>query len=244
MKLSYFSGMALDALRNGIGENLTCYSADGFGDFLNEPDWTVGLGLEVDLGPLADLDPSGTPLAEIENSKLVWRALSGIKPSLAYEEGIWARLTHVECLDYSRKRWLKGIEDEGKLKSAIEKHFFAVNLGGRRDDNALSRLWFNGYIASQIERDELSALDMILKRADSRLSFLERSLTVSRPALASGVVRATERHEWINSTQDSFRDFMKVLNKLGGGKVFEVMTEVEVDEFLTNCAFRAGMQPY
>lgn len=241
MKLSYFSGKALDTLRCGVVENLKCYTVDGFDDFLNEPDWTVELGLDVDLEPLTDLDPSGTPLAEIENSKLVWRAFSGIKPSLAYEEGIWARLTHVECLDYSRKRWLEGVEGEEKLKNAIEKHFFAVNLGGRRDDNALSRLWFNGYIANQIERNDLSALDMILKRADSRLSFLERSLTVSRPALASGVVRATTRHEWINATQDSFRDFMKVLNKFGGGKVFEVMTEVEVDEFLTDCAFRAGM---
>ncbi|WP_148058634.1 DUF6339 family protein [Pseudomonas frederiksbergensis] len=242
MKLSYFSGKAIDTLREGIGGNLKCYEGDGFSNLLDEPDWSIELSLDVDLGPLADLDPSGTPTAEIDNSKLVWRALAGIKPSLAYEEGIWARLTHVECLNYSRDRWLKGIKHEDQLKKSIESHFFAKNLGERRDDNAISRLWFNGYVASQIGRDDLNSLSMILKRADSRLSFLERSLTGSRPSLASGVVRATKRHEWINSSQDSFREFMKVLNKLGGGRVFEVMAEQEVDSFMTECAVRAGMK--
>ena len=241
MRLNYFSAKAIETLRASIQANLKNYTSEGFDEFVDEPDWTVSLSLEVDLGPLGDLDPSGTPQAEIENSILVWRALSAVKPSLAYEEGIWTRLTHVECLGYSRQRWLEGLGSQEKIESAIGKHFFAPNLGGRRDDNALARLWFNGYIANQIARDDFDSLKTILRRADSRLSFLERSLTVSRPAIAAGVIRASEKYDWINSTQSTFRDFMKVLNKLGGGRVFEVMTEAEVDEFMTDCALRAGM---
>jgi hypothetical protein len=141
-RLKYVSNETVDGLRSSIAQNLRRYTAGDFTDLLNESDWSIELGLDVDLSPLSGLDPSGTPAAEAANSRLVWNALRGLSPSLACEEGIWVRLTHVECLDYSRERWLDGKTGNDVIEGLVRKHFFASGVTMRRDDNALSRLWW------------------------------------------------------------------------------------------------------
>jgi hypothetical protein len=242
MRLKYLSNAAVEALRENVAANIDRYRSGDFTDMVATGDWSIELNLDVDLSPLADLDPSNKSDAEIANSRLVWKALHGLTPTLACEEGIWARLTHVECLDFARTRWLDVNKDaEGMIKD-VEKHFFAPGLLGRRDDNALSRLWWNAYIANlAIPGAGLEALDMILKRADFRLNLVERSLTASRPVLAAGIVRTIKREEkWMTAHEDNFRAFMKTLNRLGGGMVFESMPATDVDAFMNDCASRAG----
>ena len=241
-RLKYLSNTTIERLREDVGQNLMRYQSTDFLDLMNEGEWSIELSLDVDLSPLADLDPEGSIQTEVANSRLVWRALGSLKPSVAYEEGIWTRLTHVECLAYTRARWLADKVDTDEVIKNVGTHFFARTLNMRRDDNAISRLWYNGYIASQTIQDaNLPALDVMLSRADSRLSFLERSLTGSRPSLAAGVVRAACRYPWIQDTEGNFRNFMKALNRLGGGKIFEALGQSEVDQFMRNCALRAGM---
>ena len=134
------------------------------------------------------------------------------------------------------------MSDPVDMEKQVSLHFFARTLNGRRDDNAVSRLWYNAYIAYQTIADPtLPALDVMLRRSDSRLTFLERSLTGSRARLAAAVVRAAQSYEWVNATEGNFREFMKVLNFRGGGRVFETMTDEKIDSFMLDCARRAGM---
>lgn len=242
MRLKYLSNASVDALRDNVRANLDRYRSGDFNDMMATGDWSIELNLDVDLAPLASLDPSNKSDAEIANSRLVWKALSGLTPTLACEEGIWTRLTHVECLEFSRARWLDVAQDDETVIRDVEKHFFASGLLARRDDNALSRLWWNAYIANlAIPGPGLEALDMILKRADFRLNLVERSLTASRPALAAGIVRTIKRkEEWMTARETNFREFMKTLNRLGGGLVFESMPEADVDAFMEDCATRSG----
>jgi hypothetical protein len=241
-RIKYLSNATIETLRAKVPENAARYRSGNFLDLMQEGEWAVELQLEADLSALKDLDPSGRPEAEIGNSLLVWKALQHLPSSLAYEEGIWVRLTHVECLDFSRQRWLSGPLADNELQRNVELHFFADTRSGRRDDNAISRLWWNAYLAHGIAPDNpRSALQLLLKRADARLSLVERSLTGSRVPLVAGIMRAADRHPWITSTQESFRSFMKVLNRLGGGRVFEAMPDQEIDDFLLDCAARAGM---
>jgi hypothetical protein len=242
-RLKYLASATVDGLRARIAENLALYRAGSFADLMQHGEWSVELELDVDLSPLADLDPAPTAVAEIRNSRLVWKALGNLKPSLAFEEGIWVRLTHVECLEYSRSRWLRPDATPEESDKQVGVHFFARTLNGRRDDNAISRLWYNAHIAHQTIPDPtLPALDVMLRRADSRLTFLERSLTGSRAQLAAGVVRACVSQNWINATEENFRVFMKVLNRRGGGRIFEAMSDLQIDAFMLDCAIRAGMK--
>ncbi len=245
-RLKYLSAGTVETLRQEIAANTDRYKSGDFSDSMASGDWSIELGIDIDLAPLSELDPAGSPQAEIENSRLVWRALHRITPSLAYEEGIWVRLTHVECLDYCRRRWLGDGWDKAATERTIRDHFFADTLTRRRDDNAVSRLWWNAYVANlAAPGPDLEALDLILGKADIRLNFVERSATVSRPPLAGGIVRIMRREPWITDKEANFRSFMRTLNRLGGGMVFEMMTPDEIDSFMESCAARAGagLQP-
>ena len=188
-KLKYVANATVDFLRENIQAHVPRYLGQGFAGLPGE--WNIDLHVDVDLGPLADLDPAGTTDTEVRNSELVWRALHAVTPALAIEEGLWVRLTHMECLEYSRKRWLGVGLDQVRLEKDIHVHFFANTLTKRRDDNAISRLWWNAFIANKIApSDRIGALTAILKTADIRSNIVERSQTASRRALCAGIVRA------------------------------------------------------
>ena len=125
--LKYLSDSALSELRDSIPKNIERYIGNGFEEYAFLPSWDIPLKINLDRNLLATLDTTQQrTIAEIDlaNSKIVGKALENLTPSLANEERIWVRLSHLEAFEYSRIRWLTGKEGEG-LVAAIEKHFFA-----------------------------------------------------------------------------------------------------------------------
>ncbi|TDT37718.1 hypothetical protein DES49_2676 [Halospina denitrificans] len=239
--LKYLSEQTLIDLRENIPDNRDRYMAGDFLDLERENGWRIELdSVTVDLDLLSELDgETGGTAAEVANSLVVYRALKGMTPALAREERIWARLTHVECLEYSRKRWLGGNTDEA-LDASVGKHFFARTLTETRDDNAIARLWWNARVAEMAAPDSPeAALNTILKTADIRSNFVERSRMVMRQPVAKAVLRIMEEESWLTATERAFRDFMVTLNREGGGILFEVLAEDEVDSFIRDCLSKA-----
>jgi|ERR1044072_2492938 hypothetical protein len=240
-KLKYLSNETVEQLRNNIAANLDRYRSGHFSDLMTEPGWSIELQLDVDLSSLVHLQP--VRAQDAESSRLVWKALSGLTPSLAYEEGIWVRLTHIECLEYARSRWLSTSAAKDEIEAAIRKHFFADTLTKRRDDNAISRLWWNAFMANLIMPDtDLAALEVFLEKADFRLNFIERSGIGSRLPLAAAIVRLMQTDSWTTDREENFRAFMRKVNKLGGGVVFEAMPQTDIDAFTHDCARRANAE--
>jgi hypothetical protein len=158
---------------------------------------------------------------------------------MACENRIWTRLTHIEGLNFSRQRWLKTDSDEETVKS-VKDHFFADRRTQRRDDNALSRLWWSAFIAAQVSGiDQKEVLSFILGRADTRLNFVERPWISSRPKLAAGIVRGMMNDDWITEKENNFRSLMRQINKYGGGVLYENWKDSEIDEFIEQCTTRA-----
>jgi len=236
--LKYLSEAKLAELRSNIRENYERYTKGDFLDLAADNGWSIETGLKVDSDQLNGLDPKEGADFEIKNSLLVWRTFKGLSPALATEERIWARIAHLECLEFSRKRWLKVSSEEEGI-AVINTHFFARTQTSIRDDNSVSRLWWNAYIAFlAMPDDHERALKTILSKADIRSNLVERSRTSSRPALAAGIIRAMISDPRIAETPYGFRAFMKTLNKVGGGELFEVMPANEVDRFIKDCADR------
>ena len=241
-RLKYLAAAAVDELKNNVKSNLSRYKSGDFIDLMAENEWSIELDFRADLSPLRDLIPSDAPQAQIVNTELVWRALGDLTPQLACEEGIWVRLTHVECLEFSRKRWLTAEQDEDTAEKMVRLHFFAATRDQRRDDNSISRLWWNAFIAYQVGNSvDLSALDFLLRRADTRSNLIERSHTGSRIPLTQSIIRTSKKTPWVIESEMNFRRFMIAINKFGGGKVFEVLPETEIDNFVHYCALQAGM---
>jgi hypothetical protein len=237
-KVLYVGQAVADYLIDSIDENVERYCSEGFHDLVEQGNWEISTNLTYDPGPLRDLDTAGTAQAEIHNSILVWRALRNLTPSLATENRIWIRFTHLECLDFCRKRWLDGKSGQS-LQNAIRAHFFADTRTRWRDDHAISSLWWNYWIAQRLMPDDPErALRIIFRSTDMRLSTVQRPGLFIRPAISAGILRTFARDEWIMGHQDRWRKFMTVLNKAGAGKVFEAMTDPEIDQLMNQCLDR------
>lgn len=236
----YVGQAVADELWDGVRGNLQRYLQDGFEDLVAAGNWSIPLRREFDPAPLEGLTPDVGVDAELGNSQLVWKALgSALTPSLARENRIWIRLSHVECLAFSRKRWLsKGSEET--LEKNVKAHFFANTLTSARDDHTIARLWWNGWIARQVNpMDPECALRLILSSADIRSNLIERPWIFARPALASAMLQLMHSEKWLLEGELNFREFTKAINLLGGGIVFEVMAASEVENFLHRCLVRA-----
>jgi hypothetical protein len=262
--LQYLSTTTLDRLRSSISDNLIRYRENGFNDMADHNGWTLELNkAKIDKDRLSDLHGGVGSEYEVSNSLVVFESLTDLTPAMANEERIWVRLCHVECIKYSRQRWpLKDIQPKKKsflanmaasIKNAgtdaidqkdikqITKHFFAKGRPGIRDDNAISRLWWNAQIAKLIEpSDSRRALNQLLKTADIRASLIERPLLSNRIKLLRGIVHFMEANPEIAINEKSFRDFIKSVNFNGGGRFFEVMSESSISKFVNMCASNAN----
>jgi hypothetical protein len=239
--LKYLSEAKLAELRNSVSANLARYEWGDFADLLIDNGWAIeSQEVKVDTDLLAQLNESlASPQQDADASVIVHQALQGMTPAMAAEERVWARLTHVECLAYSQARWIRNASDE-RVLGAIRTHMFAAGIQGIRDDNAVSRLWWNMHIATIADpSDPQGALRLILRRADTRLSFVERTGTASRSAIARAVIRAMRRHDWLQSSEAAFRHFMIVLNREGGGVLFESLSDDETDVHMERCVLMA-----
>lgn len=238
-KLLYVGQQTADFLADNVEEHLERYLSIGFRDLEASGDWRIPLSISADLYRLEDLSPDKGAEAEVANSLIVGSALANLTPSLARENRIWIRLSHVEGLAYSRARWLTSIAD-GKLARAIRTHFFAATWTGCRDDHAIARLWWNHQIASTLmPEDPNAALKIILSRADLRANFIERPTVGARLPLARSIIRELARNEALKASEPGFRVFMKIINAQGAGKYLETWGAAEVDVFVSNCAHAA-----
>ncbi|BEL97404.1 DUF6339 family protein [Serratia ureilytica] len=245
-KVLYLGQSAADYLYEGIGVNIEKYMIDGpdFSQEIEDGNWNIPLSIDYIPEPLQDLKYSNNEPEsvkrdlEIENSILVWSSLRNLTPVLACENRIWSRFTHTECLKFTRNRWdITKISEEKKIEH-IKKHFFAINRTHCRDDNAISRLWWNAWIASQYSNDNFEvALRIILRTADIRSNLIERPWMFRRREISNGIIRFMSEHflDGEDKREARFRQFSKTLNMQGAGVIFEGMNDSKIDAFIRQC---------
>lgn len=238
-RVKYLSLSVAESLLASIPDNVDRYVSGDFDDLASGGGWSAELLVKMDPAPLRDLDPTNNAAAEYENSLLVWRSLGDLPASVATENRVWTRLTHVGCLEFSRARWLKDLKGD-ELENSIRKHMFAQSLTQYRDDNALSRLWWNYYISSRICPEEPeNALRMLVKSADIRLNLVERPWIGSRKSICRGIVRLMSYDPWVTEAESNFRKVMTTINRNGGGIAFETMQDRDIDRFLRKARIAA-----
>jgi hypothetical protein len=255
ISLKYLSEHRLNQLINSVSANRELYRSGSFLNQSKENGWAIESTLTtIDTVALRGLDGSvqdsndriRTADTDAENSIIVYNSLKGMTPALAMEERVWARLTHIECIEYTRARWFYRAKnfDNSVFDKQVRLHYFASSLNGIRDDNAISRLWWNMYIATLLSPSSpTKALRFILKNADTRSNLVERSWTGARLPLSRGILRMIEQEPWLTAQQQNFRYFMKALNRDGGGILVEALPQGErdaaVDSMLGKCVQKA-----
>lgn len=178
--------------------------------------------------------PSAT---DAQNALVVYQALSQLTAHQASIERMWAYVCHCDCPQYVAARWLS--QRPRKKDDAIRKvrnHFFAVGNRALIRDNAVSRLWWLGRIAHDVDPDNPNSfLTILLHRQDVRSALIERpSVSMNRRVLRE--IYFVMREHWTNGGalfgRETFRSWMVALNRRGGVVLLDALPKDALAQLL------------
>ncbi|MDR0850142.1 MAG: hypothetical protein LBN07_01510 [Christensenellaceae bacterium] len=241
MNIPYFTNSAYSNLKENIKENKDRY--------IKNDDWLKKYFMEVDIqefyktssvyvnfptlltenGKLSDADKCSQDLT---NVKILYSALKDkISPQQASNYLMWTAVAHMVYPAYILARWQK---DYGEIN--FEERFFATR--GRQSliyYNAISRLWWCGYISYDEEcknTNPFHLTEVLFTAQEFCKDFTDTAYSMNK-TIARGVLRAVKGvKEKIGekSISDCFRDFNKYFNRYGAVTVLDYLSEEEVTE--------------
>ena len=245
-KLRYYTLEVLESLRAKIGDHLDWYYAPS-----GSPPFTVPWSSVRDSRlPSPDLSerlvidttqPSGT---DVDNALIVFDALSELTPHQASIERMWAYLCHTDHPQYVTARWLnrRPEKDDIAIRN-VRNHFFATGNRALIRDNGISRLWWLGNIAHEVDSENpREFLTILLHRQDVRSALIERpSISMNRRILRA--IYQVMRGHWADGgalfVREAFRSWMIALNRRGGVVLLDALPEESLGELLREEASRA-----
>lgn len=180
-------------------------------------------------------NPTGA--ADAVAALAVYEAFRKLTPQQAADERLWTYLCHVEYPQYVSRRWLASRpakEDDAARK--VRNHFFAPGNRALIRDNGLSRLWWLGAIANEVEADAPQEfLERLLHRQDVRSALIERpSVSMNRRVLRSinTVMREYWRQDRSLFERERFRAWMIGLNRRGGVVLLDALPDEPLADLL------------
>lgn len=243
----YFTETTVEALRSTVADRLDWYYSDGEVGNDSWPESKVAAVSRSSAALTLDCRKKKPHLRDSENALRVHDHLSALTPHQAAEERLWVYLCHVEGADYLRQRWLgrrPGTKEEAARR--VRNHFFVRDARGLIRDNGISRLWWMGKIARDVDEQEPRRfLDIVLHRQDVRSSLLERPL-VSRNVRILRAIYELMRERWDGDRKDRslfqrshFRAWMRGINLRGGVVLLDALTPVTLRALLEEEAEKA-----
>lgn len=166
MLLSYFTEEAYDQLLHDIPLNAGKYSSDDewLSTYFGSTDGyfkqsSVDVNMFTPSYSPGKKDDAQKSQEDLVNTRLMYDAFRGLTPLQASNKYLWTYLCHAipAYRNYIRDRWMQE-ERENTIKS----RFFVTTPGSLLNDNALSRLWWYGYLTYDKENGNHYALTEIL----------------------------------------------------------------------------------
>jgi hypothetical protein len=230
-----FKASTVADLYTSIAKNLEQYRSGSFDAMLHDTSLLLDSACKLDPILLTGVTCKSGDDNEVACCLGVTQGLSGITAYLARDERLWARLTHIELLSYTRARWPIPVDDT-KAVEHIKKHFFAKGARGIERDNAVSRLWWMAEICKRVEGlSHEQALSAFLYQSDVRANIVERPTTSQNPALLSAVVNKLHQSYLGDKAlynREKFRAVMKKLNIEGGVRLLEVLDSKTLEKVI------------
>lgn len=239
----YFTQGMVEELRAAVPACLNWYYEPGDGrlPFPQAPEAQREANIEVE--PLAPLLQPGIE-HDAQNALAVYHALRKLTPQQASDERFWAYVSHVDCSDYIRERWLsKQPDNPERAAGRARNHFFARDVRALIRDHGVSRLYWLGRIACEAyPEDPALFLEIVLHRQDVRSALIERpSVSMNRDVLRGifNVMRGQWEGDKALFKRETFRAWMVALNRRGGVVLLDALPSELLDGLLREEADRA-----
>jgi len=242
----------VERLRGSIRDNLRKYRAAAA--WTNDFAGGQVTSIQTSVEPASKLQlrhPDGDDLKDLENTILIYGALSSLTPVQARDPRLWTRLTHVDCWSYMRARWdieRLGGDSAKAERFVLSRYFIARNESRALLRNGLARLWWYGYLTHDANRKNPYELTgVLLSTLDITQQILERSLGRVRQ-VNSGFLEFLLRNkrDLVGSGEDKrikVRHLAKHLNLTGGVTLLDCLSKSEVLEILDREFDRINKRP-
>lgn len=161
MNLEYFEEPAYDRLKSDIEKNFEKYSSDEewLDSYFESKKYSSVSSVIVnsvqnlystDFNSLPDIRKKEIDNINLQNDiiniRMIYDAFKNLTPLQAINKYMWSYLAHTKYSKYVRERWLFREQDEKSRINTIRTRFFAEGKDGLIVDNAISRLWWAGYL--------------------------------------------------------------------------------------------------
>lgn len=160
MIVKYFRTRCEEELRINVKNNLTRYHIQ------KEPwirEFFSGNKFEeeVDLNIEYPLLEETTPSSDADNAILLFTKMKTLSVEQASDQRLWAHLSHIKYYDYARIRW--DINENTSANTILDR-FFIKSTDSSRPliRNAISRLWWFGYLTYDDSADDPTEMTKIL----------------------------------------------------------------------------------
>lgn len=141
-------------------------------------------------------------------------------------------------------RWLNRRSDSKEQAARqVRNHFFVTGNRGLIRDNGLAQLWWLGKIAYDVDPVQPDQfLELLLHRQDVRATLIERPSVSMNQTVLQNIYVVMQEH-WKNGkalfVRDTFRDWLKSLNRRGGVVLLDALPENDLIDLLRDEANQA-----
>ena len=234
MRLGYFTEQAYEKLLANVGANQEMYASDEewLPEFFHGTDYYKYSSVSVDrFTPyiagenLTDRQKSDEDLV---NVRKMYDAFIGLTPWQASNKYMWTYLCHAdsELREYIRHRWLSSMRE-----NTIQTRYFVTNSGSLLNDNALSRLWWYGYLTYDEALADPYRYTKILLTNQTICTDVIDTLNRTNRNRIQGVLLAIEQFKADINANESLIDYVRECNRsLNRYAAVTVMDYLTVDE--------------
>ena len=166
------------------------------------------------------------------NCQILYKAFSNLSPAQATDDRLWVTLCFDHFSEYVAKRWKMPSKSRAKN---IRSHWTFQGAKPLTRDNALSRLWWMGYIANQIEGWSMEEVfEILFNNSDYRQSLVDRSGSTSNVLVVSAILAITKEafSDNVPFKRAAFRKFMEDVNFISGRTNLAALDLLEIINIL------------
>lgn len=241
MLLGFFTEEAYQKLDKDISANTEKYMSDEewLTEYFHGTEYykisTVNVGKFTPSYTPGKKDDAQKTSEDLVNTRLIYDAFKNLTPLQASNKYMWAYLCHAvpEYQKYIRDRWLQETRE-----NTIKNRFFVTTSGSLLNDNALSRLWWYGYLTYDKSNHNPYALTEVLLTNQTICTDVMDTLNRMNPERMKGVLLAIKdfKNELDGSEgiTEYFRECKKYLNHYAAVTALEFLDSSEIRDLAFN----------
>lgn len=200
---------------------------------------TISANLPSELDFKNDMNTDEKNKSDIVNTRFIYEALKTLSPLVATNGYLWSYLCHTKYKKYVIARWIKNPEDEDKHEGTvktIQKRFFcSSNKKDIMRMNAISRLWWAGYLTYDKNHSNPYHLTQILFTGQQICADILDTPFCGNKTIITGILLAIEQYkgkvaENINS--ELVRKCIKYFRRYAAVTNVDFLSETEIQNII------------